>query len=110
MSDLYQQVQDIDERVNELEITPLNTDINYDTMTNLTDFMQGNFWYFGKVTLASNNTTISLPGVSTISTPLWSIVGGSTFTFSVTTSADSLNIVASGIGTSNDTISYLVFI
>ena len=114
MSDLYQQVQEIEERVNELETTPIQTDMNYDTMTNLTDFMQGNFWYFGQATLSSGTVAVSLPGISASSTPLLTptsnlSTGGSGWaTVSAACTQDTLTITDSGGG--SRTVNYLVFI
>lgn len=58
MSELYDQVQAQDERIQSLEDNQLTNDVTYDTMTNLTDFMRTNFWDFGTVTLVSGSATV----------------------------------------------------
>jgi hypothetical protein len=64
MSDLYQQVQDQDERIQALENNQITSDVNYDTMSNLTDFMRGNFWEFGTATMVAGVVTVTIPNCS----------------------------------------------
>lgn len=115
MSDLYQQVQDIDERVTTLEDNALTNDMNFDTMTNLTDFMQGNFWYFGQTTLVSGSSVVNMSGITPLSlafiTPTTNkAFGGTGFhTIAAACTVDTLTITSTD-GADGRVVNYWVLI
>lgn len=65
--DLYEQVQEIDERLLAVEDNQVTEDIDWETMSNMTDYMRGNFWDYGSVTLLAGTATVIIPGMSPLS-------------------------------------------
>ena len=106
---LYDQVQDHEDRIVELEGNEISTNMDVNTLSNLTTFMQGVFWYTGQVTLISGVATLVLPSVTVNS---FGLVTGTSSTGNQLSIActNGVATITSSSGTDSTLVNYLIFI
>lgn len=126
MSELYDQVQDVDERLTELESNPVDLFNDPNTTDNIWDLLQNTKFIIGTVTLSSGTVTITDQRVSVgsyglatqqgaVHTYSVSVAGGGggtvtiPSTYTVTTSNGSFQIKSSDTADTS-TVAYLIII
>lgn len=106
--ELYDQVQSQDERIQTLEENPVNNDVNYDTMNNLTRYMRGTFWEYGQYTFpAGLSGTLVISGVNS-SSIVFITPPDATTRYGATCSTDLVTFYSAT--SSNQTINYFIII
>ena len=106
---LYDQVQDHEDRIADLESNSISTDMSVDTLNNLTSFMQGTFWYTGQVNLIGGSAVISLPSVTTNSYGVCTSAVSSTNILSLACINGQATITSSS-NADTSLVSYIIFI